>query len=260
MEAPDAGADAAAPTEPARGGGADTIHRDGLQPAPGCNPSACATACAVQPGVAGGNCVGSACLCDAPTCGQNLQPPCAGHSCSQGHYDTASNLCDNCGVDGAWCCDRAAPGTTTSCYDGSFCQNGTTCGLCGAEGQEACLPAQGDAFCDSGLVVALYKGSPTCASSCGSVGELPCESGGCTEQDSVLGGSSPDCVWTPNCGHQNQPCCDQGSEFQGGNCHDGSICRYEADFPGTGSWWCRNPCGCYPTDEPLPASPIGGVP
>jgi hypothetical protein len=171
------------------------------------------------------------------------------HRCSQGNYDAAAGVCDDCGLSGATCCDRGHPGATTSCSAGLFCQDGITCRECGADGQDQCQSANGAPFCDPGLVLATNQGNGTpleCVSSCGAIGELPCADGGCNDQDATVNPGSPLCQWRKDCGSENQGCCDQGSEFQGGNCHDGSICRYEADFPGTGSWWCRAPCGCYP--------------
>jgi hypothetical protein len=220
-----------------------------LTRAPLCNPSVCNASCTEQLGVPSGQCIGSACLCAAPTCGTFAHAPCPGNRCSQGNYDAAAGVCDDCGLSGATCCDRGHPGATTSCSAGLFCQDGITCRECGADGQDQCQSANGAPFCDPGLVLATNQGNGTpleCVSSCGAIGELPCADGGCNDQDATVNPGSPLCQWRKDCGSENQGCCDQGSEFQGGNCHDGSICRYEADFPGTGSWWCRAPCGCYP--------------
>jgi hypothetical protein len=229
--------DAGAPSvQPAAG---DVGHENIVRGPILCEPAACSASCSEQPGVAGGNCEGNLCLCDAPTCGAFDENPCAANYCSQGHYDAWLNLCDNCGASGATCCDYEHPGATTSCYGGLYCQNGYDCQPCGTSGQQACQPAQGDPFCNSGLVPAVAGPNDTiCVQSCGSNGELPCVNGGCTELDTVLIAGSPNCQFNPSCGHFGSGCCDQGNYFQNhGNCYDGSSCAY-LGFPGLGSSWC----------------------
>jgi hypothetical protein len=232
--------DAGAPREelPAGDVGHDDIVRGPIL----CESAICNSSCSEQPGVAGGSCEGTLCICDAPTCGAFDQTPCAGNYCSQGHYDAWLNLCDGCGMQTATCCDYEHPGATTSCYGGLYCQNGYNCQSCGRQGQQACQPApdQGDPFCDSGLVPAVAGPNDTiCATSCGNVGQLPCLSGGsngCTQEDTVL--ISGKCQFDPSCGSFGQGCCGQGNYFQShGSCWDGTSCDY-LGFPGFGSSWC----------------------
>jgi hypothetical protein len=253
--ATDVAADASSASPEEQGGPGEVGHETIVRGPILCEPAACNTACAKEPGVAGGSCEASLCVCDAPTCGQLDQTPCAGNYCSQGHYDAWLNLCDSCGTNGATCCDYQHAGATTSCYDGLQCLNGFSCGACGAAGQPLCP----NGYCNSGLVLALAPGQPqwgppaevgVCESACGLVGQLPCweyytDDSGCTQQDAEVLPGSPDCQWNPSCGHLGQGCCDAGSFFQTPNydtdlCHDGSVCAYEGTW-GFGSWQCVSP-------------------
>src|ERR1700722_14438285 len=149
--ATDVAADASSAGPEERGAPGEVGHEAIIRGPILCEPAVCNTAGAKEPGVAGGSCEAELCVCDAPTCGQLDQTPCAGNYCGQGHYDAWLNLCDNCGTNGATCCDYQHAGATTSCYDGLQCLNGFSCGACGAAGQPLCP----NGYCNSGLVLAL---------------------------------------------------------------------------------------------------------
>jgi hypothetical protein len=198
-----------------------------------CLESICNSDCATEPGVAGGSCESNTCVCDAPTCGAFDQAPCAGHYCSQGHYDAWLGWCDDCGTSQATCCDYEHAGATTSCYGDLICQNGFECVACGSIGEVACQPAGVAPYCNSGVLALEGAGSagatpglgtPVCASACGGLTsspgqssaptpQLPCAVGGCTGRDTVL--LDGYCQWDPDCGHDGQQCCSANSSGYG---------------------------------------------
>lgn len=218
-----------------------------------CLDSPCNASCAQQPGVAGGQCENGACVCAAPTCGQLLQPTCAGGYCAPPlHLSAVWGLCASCGQPGEGCCSTDPTSPVTACFGGTQCID-SFCQACGGVDQPACPRG---AACNDGLVAAVQaNGEPVCLTACGSVGQQECVVGGCTQPAAVLDTTNNQCTENPGCGHVNQGCCNQGNYFQGPNSTtdicwpNQGTCEYEGLIPGLGSWQCKVIVTCGIDDE-----------
>jgi hypothetical protein len=223
-----------------------------------------------------------------PGCGGDGQPPCGGDTCNAGYTVNpvvTNNVCVPCGDVGEYACETVGVGFACNtgnptdegnvvcvacgqngespCEKGAACDSGTVlstsgaaeCVSCGelnaAPGPGGCCPGGVEAIADSPGTAQL------CVAACGSIGQLPCVNGGCTQFDAVVNAGSSQCNWPTNCGSAGQGCCNGGNAFQGPNgtglynqtgatqdtCHDGSECSWG---PGASNlfdwqWWCYNP-------------------
>jgi hypothetical protein len=191
-----------------------------------CLDAMCSNSCATTPGVAGGSCQTAAsgatsCVCDAPTCGGNLQPPCAGHYCEPGaHYDSLVGLCAHCGESGETCCNISSLPAIPDCYDGTACSD----------------PGENDGRCEP-----CGGSGPACPSpTCGLIGQAPCPGNVCSQ-----GHYDVDFNFCANCGTAGEQCCDVKDIGKGNNateCFDGTTCSGNMSLA-TGSTTCDAACG-----------------